>query len=215
MTRKKSKGIASVLEENIPEENIENSSFSFITEFKENYEEELSNVNIPEEMPILPLRNMVLFPTTVLPISVGRDSSLQLIKELEKNGGFMGVMCQKDPTINTPSMDDMYPYGTVAKIVKVFEMPDNSTTVILQGYQKIKLVELTRIEPYHTGIVTPVADIQAVQDNEFKLLIQNCRKTATKIFKANGANPEVAFAMKNMGSDSILINFLCANIKAP
>ena len=215
MTRKKSKGIASVLEENIPEENIENSSFSFITEFKENYEEELSNVNIPEEMPILPLRNMVLFPTTVLPISVGRDSSLQLIKELEKNGGFMGVMCQKDPTINTPSMDDMYPYGTVAKIVKVFEMPDNSTTVILQGYQKIKLVELTRIEPYHTGIVTPVTDIQAVQDNEFKLLIQNCRKTATKIFKANGANPEVAFAMKNMGSDSILINFLCANIKAP
>ena len=124
-------------------------------------------------------------------------------------------MCQKEPTIDTPSMADLYRFGTVAKIVKVFTMPDNSTTVILQGYQKIELLELTRISPYHMGKVATIEDIETPEDNEFKLLIQNCRKTATKIFKANGANPEVAFAMKNMGSDNIMINFLCANIKAP
>ena len=215
MTKKKDLGILSDFEEMIPEENMDNSSFSFITEFKGNYEEELRDVNIPDELPILPLRNMVLFPTTVLPISVGRESSLQLIKDLEKSGGFMGVMCQKEPDTNTPTLDDLYLYGTVAKIVKVFEMPDNSTTVILQGYQKIKLLELTRIVPYHIGKVASVADIHSPQDSEFNLLIDNCRKTATKIFKANGANPEVGFAMKNMGNNNILINFLCANIKAP
>ena len=202
-------------EEMIPEENIENSSFSFITEFKGNYEEEIREANIPDELPILPLRNMVLFPTTVLPISVGRESSLQLIKELEKSGGFMAVMCQKEATVETPAQEDLYPFGTVAKIVKVFEMPDNSTTVILQGYQKIQLLEITRTFPYHLGRVMPIHDIQTPHDDEFNLLIQNCRKTATKIFKANGTNPEAAFAMKNMGNDSILINFLCANIKAP
>ena len=107
MTRKKSKGIIPDLEEMIQEENIENSSFSFITEFKGNYEEEIRNAIIPDELPILPLRNMVLFPTTVLPISVGRESSLQLIKELEKSGGFMGVMCQKEPDVNVPALDDL------------------------------------------------------------------------------------------------------------
>ena len=100
MTKKKDLGILSDFEEMIPEENMDNSSFSFITEFKGNYEEELRDVNIPDELPILPLRNMVLFPTTVLPISVGRESSLQLIKDLEKSGGYMGVMCQKEPEVN-------------------------------------------------------------------------------------------------------------------
>jgi ATP-dependent Lon protease len=215
MTRKKSKGMLPDFEELIPEENIENSSFSFIAEFKGNCEEEIREANIPDELPILPLRNMVLFPTTVLPISVGRESSLQLIKELEKSGGYMGVMCQREATVDTPLMEDLYPFGTVAKIVKVFEMPDNSTTVILQGYQRIQLLEITRTRPYHLGRVMPVNDIPTPHDEEFNLLIQNCRKTATKIFKANGTNPEAAFAMKNMGNDSILINFLCANIKAP
>ena len=215
MTRKKNKEILSELEDLIPEENMENSSFSFVTEFKGNYGDDIHEAEIPSELPILPLRNMVLFPTTVLPISVGRESSLQLVRELEKSGGYMGVMCQKDPETNIPSLDDLYPFGTVAKILKVFEMPDSSTTVILQGYQKIELVELTRIVPYHMGRIVPAPDIHSPQDNEFDLVIQNCRKTATKIFKANGANPDVAFAMKNMGNDSILINFLCANIKAP
>ena len=215
MTRKKNKGILSELEDMIPEENMDNSSFSFVTEFKDNYGEEIHEAEIPSELPILPLRNMVLFPTTVLPISVGRESSLQLVKELEESGGYMGVMCQKDPETNTPGLNDLYPFGTVAKIIKVFEMPDGSTTVILQGYQKIELLELTRVTPYHMGRIVPAPETYSPMDNEFSLVIQNCRKTAAKIFKANGANPDVAFAMKNMSNDSILINFLCANIKAP
>ncbi|MBR5594166.1 MAG: endopeptidase La [Bacteroidaceae bacterium] len=215
MTRKKDDGIFSVLEDILPEENIENSSFSFITEFKGNSEEDISEVNIPDELPILPLRNMVLFPSTVLPISVGRESSLQLISDLEKSGGLMGVMCQKEPEIDTPTIADLHPFGTIAKVVKVFKMPDNSTTVILQGYQKVRLVELTRIIPYHLGKVVSAETPQIPRDNEFKLVVNNCRRIATKIFKSNSSTPEVAFAMKNMESDNTLINFLCANIKVP
>ena len=215
MTRKKDDGIFSVLEDILPEENIENSSFSFITEFKGNSEEDISEVSIPDELPILPLRNMVLFPSTVLPISVGRESSLQLISDLEKSGGLMGVMCQKEPEIDTPTIADLHPFGTIAKVVKVFKMPDNSTTVILQGYQKVRLVELTRIIPYHLGKVVSAETPQIPRDNEFKLVVNNCRRIATKIFKSNSSTPEVAFAMKNMESDNTLINFLCANIKVP
>ena len=214
MVKKKSEKLLSMLEELLPDEKLDNNTVSFISDIKAGSEEDLLNAQIPDEIPILPLRNMILFPTTVLPISVGRESSLQLIRELETSRGYVGVMCQTNPEIETPTRDELHPYGTVAKIVKVFEMPDGSTTAILQGFQKIKLLEITRISPFHTGIVESVADSPVVRDNEFKLLIKNCRKTATKIFKANGNNPEVDFTMKNMDNETSLVNFLCANIKA-
>ena len=214
MAKKKDKDILSILDELLPEEDgASNSTFSFIAEIKEG-QEAMFNPNIPSEMPVLPLRNMLLFPTTVLPISVGRESSLKLINDVKKSEGFMAIMCQKEPTTETPKLEELYPYGTVAKIVKVFEMPDKSTTVLLQGYQKIKLEQLTRTKPYHMGIVSSAPDTPDVKDNEFKLLIQNCRKTATKIFKANGTNPDVIYAMKSLHSDYSLISFLCANSKA-
>ncbi|MBQ5888051.1 MAG: endopeptidase La [Bacteroidaceae bacterium] len=204
-----------MLEELLPDEKLDNTNaVSFISDLKVGGDDDLLNAQIPEEIPILPLRNMILFPTTVLPISVGRESSLQLIRELETSRGYVGVMCQTNPEIETPIKEELHPYGTVAKIVKVFEMPDGSTTAILQGFQKIKLLEITRLAPYHTGIVESVADAPIVRDNEFKLLIKNCRKTAIKIFKANGNNPEVDFTMKNMENETNLVNFLCANIKA-
>ena len=215
MVKKKSDKLFSMLEELLPDEKLDNTNaVSFISDLKVGGDDDLLNAQIPEEIPILPLRNMILFPTTVLPISVGRESSLQLIRELETSRGYVGVMCQTNPEIETPIKEELHPYGTVAKIVKVFEMPDGSTTAILQGFQKIKLLEITRLAPYHTGIVESVADAPIVRDNEFKLLIKNCRKTAIKIFKANGNNPEVDFTMKNMENETNLVNFLCANIKA-
>ena len=213
MAKKKSDDLRSMLEELQIEEKIDD-TFSFISDFKGNGDDDLLSAEIPTVIPILPLRNMVLFPTTVLPISVGRNSSLQLIREVEASRGYVGVVCQTDPQIETPTKDELHPYGTVAKIVKVFEMPDGSTTAILQGFQKIKLTQLTRLAPYHLGVVESVADVPTVKDAEFDLLIKNCRKTAAKLFKANGNNPEVTFAMKNMENDTTLVNFLCANTKA-
>ena len=213
MAKKKSYDLQSVLEDLQIEEKVDD-TFSFISDFKGASEDDLLNAEIPAEIPILPLRNMVLFPTTVLPISVGRNSSLQLIREVEVTRGYVGVVCQTDPEIEIPTKDELHPYGTVAKIVKVFEMPDGSTTAILQGFQKIKLAQLTRLTPYHLGIVESVVDAPVVKDAEFDLLIKNCRKTASKLFKAAGNNPDVNFAMKNMGNDTTLVNFLCANTKA-
>ena len=213
MVKKKSEDILSVFEDLQMEEKIDN-AFSFISDFKENSEEELQNAEIPPVVPILPLRNMVLFPTTVLPISVGRNSSLQLIKEVEANRGYVAVVCQTDPEIETPEKDELYPYGTIAKIIKVFEMPDGSTTAILQGFQKIKLTQLTRLSPYHLGTIESAADTPANKDEEFDLLIKNCRKTAIKLLKASGSTPDVNFAMKHMGNGANLVNFLCANTKA-
>ena len=213
MAKKKSYDLQTILEDLQIEEKIDD-TFSFISDLKGNGEDDLLNAEIPAVIPILPLRNMVLFPTTALPISVGRTSSLQLIRDVEASRGYVGVVCQTDPQIEIPTKDELHPYGTVAKIVKVFEMPDGSTTAILQGFQKIKLTQLTRLTPYHLGAVESVSDVPMVKDAEFDLLIKNCRKTAAKLFKASGNNPEVNFAMKNMENDTTLVNFLCANTKA-
>ena len=124
------------------EDNFDESGFSMIADFHENSEQNLRYIAIDEELPILPLRNMLLFPGTVLPVSVGRESSLRLIRAIEKKKGCMGVFCQKDPNIEKPKFDELHNIGTVAKIIRVFEMPDKSTTVILQGYQKIKLKDI-------------------------------------------------------------------------
>ncbi|MBR5456444.1 MAG: endopeptidase La [Bacteroidaceae bacterium] len=211
MGRKKKQEFDDFLEE----ENFGESSFSLIADFQEESIENSYINDIEGEIPILPLRNMLLFPTTVLPVSVGRESSLKLIREIEKTKGHMGVFCQKDPETNNPGIDDLYSTGTIAKIVRVFEMPDKSTTVILHGFQKIKLNELTQASPFLKGKVEEVVESKPVRDEEHKILMKTCRDTAVKIFKATGAQPEASFAIKNLNNDDSLINFLCANMKIP
>lgn len=211
MGRNKKNDIESFLEE----ANFDESGFSLIADFQEGSSEILHIEELGEELPILPLRNMLLFPTTVLPVSVGRESSLRLIKELEKTKGYMGVFCQRDQSVNDPGMEDLYPTGTVAKIVRVFEMPDKSTTVILHGFQRITLNSLTQTEPFLKGNIENAIEMQPKQDQEYKILMKTCRETAVKIFKATGAQPEASFAIKNLKNDESLINFLCANMKIP
>lgn len=167
-----------------------------------------------EVLPILPLRNMILFPSTVLPISVGRDSSLKLIKEVEQNG-IIGVVCQKDPNIDEPELHDLYEIGTVARIVKVLDMPDKSVTVIVHGIQKMRLTELKSTEPYLTGAVEPVHDIEIPDDPEAKLLMETCRESAARIFKSKEGHQDALYAMSNHKDGSQLVNFLCANIVKP
>lgn len=209
MGRTKKKEIDNFLED----DNFGESGFSLIADFQEGENENYHINEIDNELPILPLRNMLLFPTTVLPVSVGRESSLELIKELEKNKGYMGVFCQRDPSVDEPGYDDLYETGTVAKIVRVFEMPDKSTTVILHGFQKIKLTGLTQTMPYLKGFIEEMPEKAPSKDQEYKILMKTCRETAVKIFKATGAQPEASFAIKNLKNDDTLINFLCANMK--
>ena len=196
-------------------ENVDDGNFSLIADFNEGgfkYEEdEFTGM----EMPVLPLRNMVLFPTTVRPVSVGRESSLKLIRKLEKSKGVMAVVCQRDPSTDDPGLEDLYPVGTTARIIRVFDLPDHSTTVILQGLQRIELKDIVRTSPYLIGEVDSLSELQPVHDDEFKLLIKSCRESALKIFKSSENLAEAAFAVKNMEDGAPLVNFLCANIKMP
>ena len=188
--------------------------FSILPDKLEEIEKNKPSVEFNEnDLPILPLRNMILFPTTVLPVSIGRESSLKLVKDIEKKNGFMGVFCQKKPSTNNPELKDLYTIGTVAKIVRVFDMPDDSTTVILQGFHKIELKEITQTTPYLVGNVADATDIEGPNDKEYKQLLARCRDAAKKLHKINNdAQPDTAFAL-NTEPDAAMINFLCANSK--
>ena len=197
------------------DENFNENGFSLITDFQENSEQDLRYTTINEELPILPLRNMVLFPGTVLPVAVGRESSLRLIRELEKKKGCMGVFCQKDPSIEKPLFNELHTMGTVAKIIRIFDLPDKTTTVILQGFQRIRLTDIKRITPYHTGTVEDALEIDYPMDEEYKGLISSCKSAAKALFKRYDAQAEAAFALSNIDDNATMVNFLCANIKIP
>jgi ATP-dependent Lon protease len=197
------------------DENFNENGFSLITDFHENSEQDLRYTTINEELPILPLRNMVLFPGTVLPVAVGRESSLRLIRELEKKKGCMGVFCQKDPSIEKPLFNELHTMGTVAKIIRIFDLPDKTTTVILQGFQRIRLTDIKRITPYHIGTVEDALEIDYPMDEEYKGLISSCKSAAKALFKRYDAQAEAAFALSNIDDNATMVNFLCANIKIP
>lgn len=197
------------------DENFNENGFSLITDFQENSEQDLRYTSINEELPILPLRNMVLFPGTVLPVAVGRESSLRLIRELEKKKGCMGVFCQKDPSIEKPLFNELHAMGTVAKIIRIFDLPDKTTTVILQGFQRIRLTDIKRITPYHIGTVEDALEIDYPMDEEYKGLISSCKSAAKALFKRYDAQAEAAFALSNIDDNATMVNFLCANIKIP
>ncbi len=197
------------------DENFNENGFSLITDFQENSEQDLRYTTINKELPILPLRNMVLFPGTVLPVAVGRESSLRLIRELEKKKGCMGVFCQKDPSIEKPLFNELHAMGTVAKIIRIFDLPDKTTTVILQGFQRIRLTDIKRITPYHIGTVEDALEIDYPMDEEYKGLISSCKSAAKALFKRYDAQAEAAFALSNIDDNATMVNFLCANIKIP
>ena len=129
-------------------------------------EEEMSKADIPEILPILPLRNTVLFPGVVIPITVGRDKSIKLIKEAYKNDRTIGVVSQKDMTIEEPTEDQLHRLGTVANIIKILQMPDGNTTVIIQGKQRFKISAMVSTEPYLK------AKVERVPEDKPKVLLQ-------------------------------------------
>ncbi|MFA9389230.1 MAG: endopeptidase La [Prolixibacteraceae bacterium] len=176
-------------------------------------EEELVVQNMPAALPILPLRNTVLFPGVVLPIQVGRHKSLKLIRDVYKNDGVLGTIAQQDPDVDEPSASDFYQVGTIAKILKILEMPDGSTTVIIQGKQRYRLLNIIGEEPYHTANVVNLTDAQPVEKSpEFEAIIESLKDIAIKIAKnSTNMSPEATFAVRNIENPSFLINFICSN----
>ncbi len=169
-------------------------------------------------LPILPLRNMFLFPSTILTVSVGRESSLKLVRTVSKNKTLMGVFCQKDPEVECPTKDDLYEVGALAKVLRIFEMPDQSTTVILQGIQRIELKYIAETEPYLSGLVKVIdeelPDDDSKLQEEFSMLLENCRQDAIKLFRLmDPPQAETAFAISNIEDSVSLTNFLGSNLK--
>ena len=146
-------------------------TISVIADFEGN-EEQLMNIEVDEVLPVLPLRNMVLFPGVFMPVSVGRKSSLKLVREAERKNLYIAVVCQKIADTESPLLEDLHTIGTVAKIVRVLEMPDKTTTIILQGSKRMKLNELVETEPYLKARITTLEEtLPEANDKEFLALV--------------------------------------------
>ena len=183
-----------------------------IAEFEGN-EENLLKIEVNKVLPILPLRNMVLFPTAILPVAVGRESSLELIEEAERTKGYFAVVCQKDPKIEAPTINDIYEIGTVGKIIKLIKFPDGNATALLQGFRRVRIKRITRKEPYLRGSVEPIVEtVPDDKNDEYKIIVDKCLSTAVRILElGEQPAPESIFTLKNVKSGLVLINHLCMN----
>ncbi|TDN82366.1 ATP-dependent Lon protease [Salegentibacter sp. 24] len=177
-------------------------------------EEEINREELPETLPILPLRNTVLFPGVVIPITAGRDTSIKLINEANNNSKIIGVVAQKDEEVENPSAKDIYSTGVVARILRVLKMPDGNTTVIIQGKKRFEIDEIVKEEPYLTASIREVPEARPEIDNkEFPAIIDSIKELALQIIKGSPNIPsEASFAIKNIESSSFLINFVSSNM---
>jgi ATP-dependent Lon protease len=178
-------------------------------------EDEMNSEETPEILAILPLRNTVLFPGVVIPITVGRDKSIKLIKEAYKGDKIIGVVSQRDVAVEDPTFEQLNNVGTVAQIIKMLQMPDGNTTVIIQGKQRFQLVEEVQSEPYIKVIIAKFAESKHKNDKEFKNLVASIREMSSQIIQLSPNIPsEAAIALKNIESTSFLINFISSNMNA-
>ena len=177
-------------------------------------EEEMNNEDLPEILPILPLRNTVLFPGVVVPITAGRDKSIKLINQTNKEGKIIGVVSQKEEGEEDPGIEDINTIGTVAKILKVLKMPDGNTTVIIQGKKRFQVAEVITTEPYLTATVRAVEEARPAKDNEeFLVIVETIKEKSLAIIKDSPNIPsDASFAIKNIESPSFLINFVSSNL---
>ncbi|MGI4805623.1 MAG: endopeptidase La [Janthinobacterium lividum] len=179
-------------------------------------EEEMNNEQTPEVLPILPLRNTVLFPGVVIPITVGRDKSIKLIKDANKGNKIIGVVAQKDTSVEDPNYDQLNNVGTMALIIKVLQMPDGNTTVIIQGKKRFVLKEQVQTEPYIKASIEPFKEIKATENKEFKAMVSSVKDMAMNIIQLSPNIPtEAGIAIKNIESTSFLVNFISSNMNAP
>lgn len=178
-------------------------------------EEAMKKEKVPEELAILPLRNTVLFPGVVVPVTAGRDKSIKLINDAQKFNNTVGIVAQRNEADEDPSFSDLYKFGTVAKILKVLKMPDGNITIIIQGKKRFEMIEEISAEPYMRAKVKEAEEyyVQDEEREEFDVIIDSVKDVALEIIKNNPALPsESAFAIRNIESDSFLINFVSSNL---
>ena len=194
-------------------QNMGEDSADFLPIMRDEKELLNDNMQIPDTLPILPLRNTVLFPGVIIPINIGRDKSLKLIKDSYRQSALIGVVAQKDTNTENPDINDLYQIGTVASILKILEMPDGTTTAIIQGKRRFLLEDILYDDPYHVGKISLKKE-EGVPENdpEYNAIAESLKDMASKIVKYSSHIPnEAGFALKNIESMLFLINFISSN----
>ena len=176
-------------------------------------EQKIDKEKNPDILPILPLRNTVLFPGVIIPITITRDRSIKLIKDADKNNKIIGVVSQKDPNVELPKVGDLNKIGTVAQILKVLKMPDGNITAVIQGRKRFALDEIVESEPYYKAKIKDYTELKPYSDKEFDALVSSIKDLALRIIDESPNIPnEASIAIKNIKSSSFVINFVSSNM---
>ena len=175
---------------------------------------DMLEVETPHEIPILPVRNLVLFPGVISPILIGRDSSLKLVKQAEKKSMLIGIVCQRDPEVEIPSIEDLYEYGVVAKVVKQLTLPNGNVTAIVQGFGRMRLLDIVGTLPYLKGAIESAPELQPEKrDREWETAMEDLRKMVYDYVRASDDLPdEATFAIQNIHNNVMALNFVCTNM---
>ncbi len=188
-----------------------NQAFSMITD----YEGDIKNIfeiDTPQEVPVLPVKNVVLFPGVVTSVIVGRKSSLALVKKADKHNLIIGVFTQRSQDVDNPMADDLYNIGVYAKVVKVLTLPDNRTTVILQAFSRCCLECIIDTIPYMKGHVSSITEDFPQNDEEFTAALEDCRNITEQYIFASEMPDEAAFGLRNISNDTLMLNYVCTNM---
>jgi ATP-dependent Lon protease len=172
-----------------------------------------TDIEVPAEIPLLPLRNTVLFPGVVLPITVGRDKSIKAVNDAYKADKLIGVIAQKDSSIEDPELKDLESIGTIARIIKLIKMPDGGTTIIIQGKLRFVVDAIVSDDPYFKAKITRLDDEQEVVDADFAAYVANIKDLATEIVQLSPNIPsEASIILRNIENPSFLIHFVSSNL---
>lgn len=198
------------------QDELQQNPFSLIADFDGDISS-LFDKEIEEILPVLPLRNMMLFPGVVAPVSVGRESSRKLVQQAVKSGSLIAVTTQLDSTVEMPTAKDLYPIGVVAKVMRVIELPDGVLTVILQSYSRFRFGEVTRMKPYMRAHVEKIPEIlPEADDREYTALVDTCKDSTIRLIRmSDTVRDEAAFAIRNISNPIFLISFICTNLPFP
>ena len=175
---------------------------------------DLTNMEIPDSLPILAVRNLVLFPGVVTPILIGRESSMSLIRKAEKDGLLIGVVTQRDPEVEVPIRADLYDMGVFGKVIKTLSLPNGNITAIVQGLGRLRLHELQKYMPFMVGRVSVAPEVEPQKrDVEFRTAVEDLRQQVSEYINMTDEIPdEAAFAIKNVGNNIMALNFICSNM---
>ena len=195
-------------------ESQNNKAFSMIADIEGDFKDLIKNIPTPDELPILAVRNLVLFPGVVSPILIGRESSSLLIKRAEKRAMVIGIVCQRDPEIDEPTKEDLYEFGVYAKVIKQLTLPNGNITAIVQALGRLRLIDIVSDQPYLTGHVEIAPEIQPEKrDKEFRTAMQTLRQQVNNYINMSEEIPdEATFAIQNINNDEMALNFTCSNM---